>query len=36
MLEQHLQDAEEHCEVVESAGVGAGVIGHEEEEEDEY
>lgn len=34
MFEYHLQDAEEHFEIVKASRIGAGVVRHEEEEED--
>lgn len=34
MLEEHGYDAPEHLEVVETAGVGAGVVGEEQPEEE--
>lgn len=35
MLEQHLQDRVKHTKVVKSAWIGAGIVGHEEEKEDQ-
>ncbi len=35
VLKEHAEDGEEHFEVVESARVGGGVVGHKEEEKTE-
>lgn len=35
MFQEHEDYRPEHGEVVESAGVGDGIVGHEEPEEDE-
>ena len=35
MLEDHLDDTEKHLEIVETAWIGTGIVGHEEEEKDE-
>ena len=35
VFEQHGKNAVQHLEVVEPAGVGGGIVGHEEPEEDE-
>jgi hypothetical protein len=35
VLEEHLDDAEEHAKVIDATGVGGWIVRHEEEQENE-